>query len=667
MDVQQLRIELDHASQRKVINGRFKLLQSIGQGQFGKVLLAEDLAATGNGSAAAKPKAASAPSAHSYVAIKTINRVDTAKLITKTYMSHTTKIKREIQIMKECNHPNVVKLYQVIDDMKFDKILLVLEYCELGEIDWRKYNHYHEKYYKDPARSLPLNRVLRDVTNGLEYLHQYKHIIHRDLKPLNLLISRDRSIKISDFGVSLILENNANDDRELGKSMGTPAFFAPELCQFVNKRLSMFNETDLSASKIDARIDLWSLGVTLYCLFFHVLPFEGFNEFELFQNIVNGTLTFPSTRQSSQAQIADLKELSLLKDLIRRLLSKDPLRRPTLAEIKAHKFTTFDLQLPKDVSAFKNFNAKLADSQAKPLVSGTMSQKLRRLFISRSEEPKEVKPVAPQKINILDLEKVDDLLDSYLDDLSSLGSVEESNEPEVIDAASLLSAMSTTGQPAYPDANLRNSLPGAMVSLGDSKLKDVPPPLKLSNLNFDLPKIKPQDTLGRPSLSSLTRPVVTIGPDSPLSAKSVFSPSRRFFARFKKKHPEPTITALAGKNGKLSDLAPPPAFGDHSWSVPRSRRNLASSTESLGRTSGLRSRKGSVCSSGGFSKISSSGLSLNLHAYLLETPDAECFSDAVVKSSSEDESGSEDENEDANRTMTMDDYLNHLDGQGRRG
>ena len=46
--------------------------------------------------------------------------------------------------MKQCNHPNIVKLYQVIDDLRFDKILLILEYCQYGEIDWKRYNHYRE-------------------------------------------------------------------------------------------------------------------------------------------------------------------------------------------------------------------------------------------------------------------------------------------------------------------------------------------------------------------------------------------------------------------------------------------------------------------------------------------------------------------------------------------
>ena len=241
MDVSKLSIEDDPVTHKKTINNRYRIVRKVGEGQFGKVLLALDTTNKED------------------VAIKTINRIDKKKLITKTYLNQATKIKREIQIMKECSHPNVVKLFSVIDDLKYDKILLVLEYCQYGEIDWKRYNHYNEKYFKEDG--LTLNRILRDVVNGLDYLHNYKRIIHRDLKPSNLLISRDRTIKISDFGVSLILENNANDQKELGKTMGTPAFYAPELCQFVNNRLSMIEDISKSKTRIDLRIDIWSLGV----------------------------------------------------------------------------------------------------------------------------------------------------------------------------------------------------------------------------------------------------------------------------------------------------------------------------------------------------------------------------------------------------------------------
>lgn len=712
-------MDLDPVSKRKMVNHRYKLLETIGQGQFGKVMLAQDI---------------SSSKTDEFVAIKTINRVDKRKLITQTYMSHTLKIKREIQIMKECNHPNVVKIYLVIDDMKYDKILLVLEYCQLGEIDWKKYNHYHEKYFKDPAKGITLNKILRDVTNGLEYLHTFKHIIHRDLKPSNLLISHDRTIKISDFGVSLILENNANDDKELGKSMGTPAFFAPELCQFVNKRLLMLNEKDLLKSRIDARIDLWSLGVILFCLFFHQLPFEGFNEFGLFKNIVNGELKFPKTKEGSHIEQRDLRELDLLKSLISRLLSKDPNKRPTIKEIKADPFTVFDLK-PKQIEQFEAFNRNIINDQLPPHArmpesDSKLTTKIKQFFGGYSEEPAPT-PVVPisleevsyqQPINLMELGKVDDLLDSYLDDSSSIGSFEDGMEPEVVDTENLLSSLSEKATKVDSESTIKNSLSSHSNLLKLSR-GSAPPPLKLTSSSFESPTKKRTGTTtaytspsrggiysgGHTPVSASS--AVTIGAGSPLSIKSVFSPSRRFFARIKKTKvgntEAPTINALLSPNhsGNLlsfTDLAPPPFFG-------REKRNsgaeLIQSYDSMGKTS----RKNSFSSvhSNPFSRITSSNSSLNLHAYLTDDSHSRISTDhgsvewggsrhsswgrnssghssveykgsehgglerrSVERNSMEQQvhagdeieevSDSDAEVEEANRTLTMDQYLDRL-------
>lgn len=671
MDILTLTIENDPSSNRKIVNHKFKLLQTIGQGQFGKVLLAEDISSE---------RKKNEP----YVAIKTINRVDRMKLITKTYLSHTTKIKREIQIMKECNHPNVVKLYLVIDDLKFDKILLVLEYCKFGEIEWKKYNHYHEKYFKDGSKGITLNKILRDVVNGLEYLHTFKHIIHRDLKPSNLLICSDRTIKISDFGVSLILENNANDDKELGKTMGTPAFYAPELCQFVNNRLLVFNEYDLLRSKIDSRIDIWSLGVILYCLIFHQLPFEGFNEFGLFKNIVTGELKFPRTRESSHAQMDDFKELDLLKDLIRKLLAKEPRNRPTLTEIKNHGFTTFGMT-HEQIETFKGVNREIISKQS-PLAAESwaaeskLSSKIKKFFGARSDSlipptppsalplTVKLKPEPEEKVNIHELERVDDLLDSYLDDSSDMGSLED-EEPEVVDTANLLSSISlansvTTSLDTTPTLRKSES------SFSNSLRTSIPPPLNLLTSAFHSPsKIVTAGTPQSPYSGQKTpvtgnSSVVTIGPGSPLSVKSMFSPSRRFFLRLKKQ-PEAqeklTINALSSPSQEFStpstytDLAPPPSFGR--CGSKNKRSSAAELIQSSVSTSPVQwgSRKNSMTSvrSFGLSKLSSSSSSLNLHAYLTD--------DNSSKWDPEDS----DSEEEADRTLTapptMDQFLDRMD------
>ncbi|KAJ1343786.1 hypothetical protein BSLG_001678 [Batrachochytrium salamandrivorans] len=110
------------------------------------------------------------------------------------------RIKREIAILKKCTHPHVVRLREVIDDPHLDKIYLVLEYLEGGDISWSDHAD-----PPTPALSVSQARdIFRDVVCGVQYLH-YQGIVHRDIKPANLLWTADHRVKISDFGVSVFV------------------------------------------------------------------------------------------------------------------------------------------------------------------------------------------------------------------------------------------------------------------------------------------------------------------------------------------------------------------------------------------------------------------------------------------------------------------------------
>ncbi|KAI1780757.1 kinase-like protein [Hypoxylon cercidicola] len=207
--------------------------------------------------------------------------------------------------------------------------------------------------------------TFRDTVLGLEYLH-YEGVVHRDIKPANLLWTRDHRVKISDFGVSyfgrpiregepdeLVSESEArdfDDDLELAKTVGTPAFFAPELC---------YTDPNIEQPKISEQIDVWSLGVTLYCLIYARIPFMAEDEFQMFHKIAKEDVYIPRRRlkpvdpqhyPSSTSLyrrinhepyrddcVLSYEEVDdLLYDLLRRMLTKNPEKRIRLREVKRH-------------------------------------------------------------------------------------------------------------------------------------------------------------------------------------------------------------------------------------------------------------------------------------------------------------------------------------------
>lgn len=290
----------------------YAIIEEIGRGTHGKVKLGMDMT-TGQ-----------------TVAIKIVERSQGRERLGRKNekgANSEIKVRREIAILKKIRHPNVVQLLEVIDDARFKKVYLVLEYVVRGEVVWRKPadadlirrdrrrarreaaqdlraklaavdgSRGGEQWGTEPRRRkrkeapfwslefasssgedgeedgndllddfsdtesisdlqpddyyMPAmdideaRRCFRDTVIGLDYLH-YNGIIHRDIKPANLLWTDNKDTKISDFGVSFLgrpirkagdIDDDdeeptgfEQDELELAKTAGTPAFFAPELC-----------------------------------------------------------------------------------------------------------------------------------------------------------------------------------------------------------------------------------------------------------------------------------------------------------------------------------------------------------------------------------------------------------------------------------------------------
>ncbi|KAG6898671.1 hypothetical protein C0993_005248 [Termitomyces sp. T159_Od127] len=282
------------------------------------------------------------------------------------------KIRKEIAIMKKCRHPHVVRLYEVIDDRSKEKIYMVMEYLAGGEVRW------HNDRGQPILSGDQTRRIVRDAVLGLEYLH-HQGIIHRDIKPANLLYTQDRcQVKIADFGVSHFsyaqrlaaagadgdddTEHVLLDDSDLTKRAGTPSFLAPEIVyEHTNDPARPSSPYDPAAQRppITKAIDVWALGVTLYCLLFGRTPFTADpaasgTEWSLYNSICN--LDWPADDTMCADRIPtggrrprdrdDPAPGAPLVRLLDRLLTKDPAARITLDQVKRHPWLLHDIPEP---------------------------------------------------------------------------------------------------------------------------------------------------------------------------------------------------------------------------------------------------------------------------------------------------------------------------------
>ncbi|KAH9884436.1 Pkinase-domain-containing protein [Xylariomycetidae sp. FL2044] len=217
-------------------------------------------------------------------------------------------IREEVAVMKKLNHPNLAALIEVLDDPEEDSLYMVLEMCKKGVVMKVGLDEHADPYDDDLCRCW-----FRDLILGIEYLHN-QGIIHRDIKPENLLLTEDDVLKIVDFGVSEMFEKP--DVMMTSKSAGSPAFLPPELCQA--------KHGDVSGKAAD----VWSMGVSLYCLKYGRLPFKRDNVLEMYDAIRTEELYIPP------------KEDEDFADLITRILDKNNQSRITLPEIRNHPWVT---------------------------------------------------------------------------------------------------------------------------------------------------------------------------------------------------------------------------------------------------------------------------------------------------------------------------------------
>jgi serine/threonine protein kinase len=289
-------------STRKRVN-EYIMLGGIGKGSFGKVKLA----------------------------LSTVDkRFYACKIIASNKKSNGASSlanPEEQAVLRKLSHPNIVLHRDVLYEAEEDRYCIVVEYMARGVVmDSSKLEGVK------PLSEDGVREIMRDVVCGLEYLH-HQRIVHRDIKPDNLLRCGDGTVKMSDFGEARMYNVNSAEPSK-SSAPGTPAFIAPELC---------ISDKSPKAPPESYAADIWSLGASLFYMVYGRAPFLAKSVFEIYDAICTQKLRFPDQPKTSRK----------LKDLIKKMLTKEPKSRATLQDVARHAWFGERIEQPHELKKIR--------------------------------------------------------------------------------------------------------------------------------------------------------------------------------------------------------------------------------------------------------------------------------------------------------------------------
>ena len=220
-----------------------------------------------------------------------------------------------------CEHPNILSLYQIINDKEKDKTYLIMELAEKGSIvtlnEKTGVFTLNKNYDNDKYDEKLIKSWILDIAKGLKFLHE-NNIAHCDIKSDNIVLGKDGHCKLADFGNSLRINDKDNDSENFLRTQGNIYFFPPELVE----------EKEKEKKNIDYKsVDIWTLGISMYTCIYKCLPFVPDNReniVELFKAISNANIDY----NKNGVTISDD-----MKTLMQHLLEKDPEKRFTANDI----------------------------------------------------------------------------------------------------------------------------------------------------------------------------------------------------------------------------------------------------------------------------------------------------------------------------------------------
>ena len=208
----------------------------------------------------------------------------------------------EVDVMSTLNHPNVINYVECFSTKREGKVAslyIVMEYAEGGDLRKR------ERTGTDGAEwtEAQILDLFTQICLAVEYCHRQR-VLHRDLKPQNIFMAAADQVKLGDFGMSQMLDAGDDTAEVTG---GTPYYFSPEM---------------VDEQPCGAKADMWALGVVLYQLLTHSLPFGGRTVEQLFVKVAKGEYERLPARFSPG-----------VRGLVEALLHRDPGQRPSASEV----------------------------------------------------------------------------------------------------------------------------------------------------------------------------------------------------------------------------------------------------------------------------------------------------------------------------------------------
>ena len=342
------------------IRQRYKMLDVVGHGKYGVVYKAESKA-----------------DPNFVVAIKVLK--------CGGYLDKKV-IMDEVKILKDLDHPNIIKYYEQIDDGPY--VFLVTEYCSGGELLERISG-------KTEFNESEAAEIVEKLLKALNHCHS-KGIAHRDIKPENILYSSKdphSEIKLIDFGLAKKSDHYLKTYQTM---VGTPYYIAPEVIDG-NYTLSC---------------DVWSLGVVLHIMLSGNMPFSGATDEEVFRNIKKGQISFDNPVWDRVTPPG--------KDLLKSLLEPDENKRPTVAEALKHEWFQLVKTYPPEIDVL---DPSIVSSIKKYQGATKFQKACMNIFVKTLKDEQINKLVTA--FNMLDKEK-----NGYIDSQELLSVFHESH-PEI--------------------------------------------------------------------------------------------------------------------------------------------------------------------------------------------------------------------------------------------